>query len=74
MGVPARNAAWVRAASTAPSTPTDVTMAVKRVVVLMPDAMPVRSGGTHAMMAFCVSPFIIPAPSPVTTMPSATSA
>ncbi len=48
-------------------------MAAKRVVVLIPEAMPVRSGGTQAMMAFCVSPFSTPAPSPVTTMPSDTS-
>jgi len=63
----------VRDASTAPSTPTDVTIAVNRVVVLMPEAMPVRLGGTHAMIAFCVSPFNMPAPQPVTIMPSATS-
>ena len=65
--------ACVLAASTAPSTPTAVTIAEKRVVVLMPDAMPVRFGGTHAMIAFCVSPFMMPAPQPVTNMPSATS-
>ncbi len=65
--------ACVLAASTTPSTPTAVTIAEKRVVVLMPDAMPVRCGGTHAMIAFCVSPFMMPAPHPVTNMPSATS-
>ncbi|CAJ3051649.1 Uncharacterised protein [Burkholderia pseudomallei] len=68
----AASAAWVCSASTAPSTPTDVTIAENRVVVLIPDAMPVRSGGTHAMIAFWVSPLRMPAPQPVIIIPSAT--
>ncbi len=36
-----------------------------------PDAIP-GFAGTHAMIAFCVSPFVTPVPQPVTNMPSAT--
>ncbi|MNC68279.1 hypothetical protein D3C75_1188560 [compost metagenome] len=42
--------------------------ALKRIVVLMPEAMPVRSLGTQAMMFFCVSPLSSPAPAPVTAI------
>ena len=66
------NEAAVRMASTAPSAPTASTMPTKRVVVLMPEPMPVRSRGMQARMAFCVVPFSKPAPAPVTTMPAAT--
>ncbi|MNP24356.1 hypothetical protein D3C76_1171120 [compost metagenome] len=34
----------------------------------MPEAMPVRSRGTQAMMFFCVSPLSSPAPAPVTAI------
>ena len=59
--------------STAPRPAMPVTRPTKRVVPLIPDAMPPRSGGTTLICTLAVSPFNSPAPQPVSAMPIATT-
>ena len=64
----ARNNCSLWLFNSAPYTPIASMIALNRMVVLMPEAIPARSLGTQAMMFFCVSPLRNPAPAPVTAM------